>query len=114
MSDVEKKYATGAGAINESLVVEDGKTYQLISVSLKVDVAPTTSESFVITRGSAGGAVYDVPLYTLDLSIIGVTSIVWQPDQPLYLVGGDSLDVAWTNTDDRQWGLEYTVMRVHP
>jgi hypothetical protein len=114
MSDVEKQYATGLGAIDESLVVEGGKTYQLISVSLKVDVAPTTSEDFVVTLNSAGGDVYDVPLYTLDLSITGVTSLVWLPDQPLYLVGGDSLDVAWTNTDARQWGLEYTVMRVHP
>jgi len=114
MSDILKQNATGQGAINESLLIDVGKTYQLSSVTLKVDVAPTTSEDLTITLASVAGDVYDVPLYTLDLSVLGVTSAVWQPDQPLYLVGGDSLDVAWTNTDDRLWGLEYTVLRVHP
>jgi hypothetical protein len=114
MSDVLPYNATGAGPVNESLVTDIGKTHQLASVTFKVDVAPTTPEDFTITLESAAGDVYDVPLYILDLSIIGVTSIVWQPDQPLYLVGGDAISVTWTNTDDRQWGLGITLKRIHP
>ena len=114
MSDVLKQPESGQGPMNETLVIDVGKTYQLVSVTLKVSVAPTTSENLTITKRAAAGAVYDVPLYILDLSILGATSVVWQPDQPLYLVGGDSVDATWTNTDDRLWGLEYTVLRIHP
>ena len=114
MSDVLKQNASGSGPLSESLAVDEAKTYQLISVTLLVDIAPTTSENFVIAIAPAAGPDFNVPLYTLDLSIIGVTSIVWQPDQPYYLIGGDLLNITWTNTDDRLWGLEYTLLRVHP
>ena len=114
MSDVLKQHANGQGPLSESLVVDVAKTYQLISVSLKVDVAPTTSENLTITKRPVAGDVYDVPLYILDLSVLGVTSLVWQPDQPLMLVGGDEIAVTWTNTDDRLWGLEFTALRIHP
>ena len=114
MSDVLTQNASGAGAVNESLVIDVGKTYQLVSVTLKVDVAPTTSENLTITKRPVAGDGYDVPLYILDLSVLSTTSMVWQPSQPLMLVGGDEVAVTWTNTDDRLWGLEFTAQRVHP
>jgi hypothetical protein len=114
MSNVLKQHASGLGPMSETMVVDEGKTYQLVSVTLNVSVAPTTSEDFTLTKRAFAGDVYDVPLYILDLSIIGVTAIVWQPDQPMYLVGGDELRATWLNTDDRLWGLEFTVLRVHP
>jgi len=73
MSDVLKQHASGAGPISETLVIDEGKTYQLVSVTLNVGVAPTTSENFTLTKRAFAGDVYDVPLYILDLSIIGVT-----------------------------------------
>jgi hypothetical protein len=114
MSDILKQLASSQGPINETLLVDIGKSYQIVSVSMKVDVAPTTSEDLTITMLSTGGDQYDIPLYTLDLSVLGVTSMIWQPDQPMFLVGGDGLKVDWLNTDDRLWGLEYTLRRIHP
>ena len=109
-----KENATGSGPILASLVVDEAKTYNLISVSLNLDVAPTTSESFTITLDADAGAVYDTLLYTNDLSVGSVTDILWMPDQPILLEGGDAVDVAYANTDGRLYGLQITAERRYP
>lgn len=112
MSDLVKENTSGQGAINATWVCPVGKTYQLISVSLKLDVAASTSEDFVITLDAAGGSDYDVTYLSEDLGVSGAVTLVWLPDAPVYLAGGDAVDVAWANTDARKWGLEYTTLRV--
>ena len=112
MSDVLKENANGFGAINASLVIPDGKTYRLTEVRVKLQTAASTSENLLITLDAAAGENYDTTYLTHDPGTSGKTSIVWAPDHELDLVGGDAIDVTWTNTDDCQWGLEYTAVRV--
>jgi len=111
-ASVFKVNGTGALAIATSMTVPAGRTYQLLSVSLKYNTAPTTSEDFTVTLNANAGAAYDVVLYTVDPSVDAVTSLLWQPDEPVYLEGGDAIDVAYTNTDTRTYGVQITVAEV--
>ena len=111
-ASVFKMKASGNGAIAESMTVPDGAAYRLISVSLNLDIAPTTSENYTITIDDAFGNPFDVLLYSLDISAGSTTDVFWQPDEELMLVGGDAIDVAFANTDARTYGLVFTVKRV--
>lgn len=97
-------YATGAAAIALSAAAEKSTIIQ--SVALHLDAAPTTSEDLTITLNSALGAAYDTLLYSLDLSVSSVTDLFWQPATDLVLQPGDSLDIAYTNTDTGTYGLQ--------
>jgi hypothetical protein len=103
---------SGTGAITREMVVPTDSVYRLISVSVNFDIAPTTSENLTITCDDAAGSAYDMLLYTLDVSAGATTDILWQPDEEFMLIGGDHVDVAFTNTDARTYGLVYTVKRV--
>ena len=97
--------ATNTGAISTSLVISDA--CYLHSVTCKFSSAPTTSENFVVTKNSVNGAAYDVPLLSEDPSSAAVTSIVqiWAEGEVVLQVG-DSVDVTFTNTDARTYGVE--------
>lgn len=82
---------------------------QLISVTVAFNTAPSTSEDLTVTLDANAGATYDVTLYSVDPSTTGATSIVYQPDQELWLDNGDQIDVAFVNTDNRTYGSEITV-----
>lgn len=116
MASVYKVNATGAAAISvangATLVVPAGRTYKLISVSCKFSAAPTTSENFVVTLDANPGAAYDVVLYSVNPSVGATTSLIWFPDEPLLLEGGDSIDVTFTNTDTVTYGLQITAEAV--
>ena len=112
MSSVFKVNATGAVAIATSVTVPASNTYILRHVSLALNAAPTTSEAFTITLDANAGAAYDVLLYSLDLAAGSTTDLVWFPDEPLYLEGGDAVDVVYTNTDTGTYGLQITVEAV--
>jgi hypothetical protein len=102
----------GVGPITRSYTVPTDHAIRLISVSCVFDIAPTTAENFTITWDNAHGNAYDLLLYTLDVSAGATTDILWQPDEELMLVPGDAIDVAYTGTDGRNYGLIYTVKRV--
>jgi hypothetical protein len=106
---IAKTVATGSAAIATSVLVPAGQVYRVVSVALHLSAAPTTSENLTITLNSATAAAYDTLLYTLDPSSVAATNVLWQPDALLYLVAGDSLDVAWTNTNTRTYGLTVTM-----
>lgn len=95
---------TGSAAASLSYTVPAGATFDLNSVTVKFSAAPVTSEYLTITLDSALGAAYDVVLYKVDPAATSATSIVWQPDAPLYLSPGDVVTLAYTNTDGRTWG----------
>ncbi len=99
--------ATGTAAIATSAVAQ--RAAQILSVTLNLSLAPTTSEDFTVTLNSAEGAAYDTLLYSLDLSTGSTTDLIWQPDQEMWLQPGDSLDVAFTNTDTRTYGILTTL-----
>ena len=111
-ASVYKVNGTGATAIATSMTVPTGQTYQLVSVSCKFNVAPVTSENFTITLNANAGAAYDVLLYTVDPSVASLTSLLWQPDEPVLLEGGDAIDVAYANSDLGTYGLQITAQGV--
>ena len=112
MTSVLKINATGGAAIATSHTVPASGTHKLISISLALNAAPTTSENFTVTLDANAGAAYDVLLYSLDLSAGSTTDLVWFPDEPLLLEGGDAIDVAYTNTDTVTYGLQITAEAV--
>lgn len=114
MTDVFKTNATGAAAIAASDTVPSDwpSLYKLVSVTLSLNVAPTTSENYTITLNANAGAAYDVLLYSLDLSAVSVTDLVWFPDAPLLLEAGDAIDVAYANTDTKTYGVQITMEAV--
>jgi hypothetical protein len=101
---------TGAVAISNSTVIQ--RVARLVSVSVKFSVAPTTSENLTVTLNNVEGVAYDVVLLSTDPSSGAVTSIVYLPDSELWLAPGDSIDVAYTNTDTRTYGLQVTTMEM--
>ena len=111
-ASVYKVPFAGVGPITRTMTVPADHAYRLISVSCVFDIAPTTAENLTITLDDANGNDYDLLLYTLDVSAGATTDILWQPDEELMLVGGDAIDVAYTGTDGRNYGLVYTVKRV--
>ena len=96
--------ATGAVAIATSYA--PGVAFWLESVTLHLSAAPVASENFTITLNANDGAAYDTKLYTLDLSLSGVTDLVYTPDDsPLLCEAGDSIDISWANSDARTYGM---------
>ena len=112
MASVFKVNVTSAVAIAASVTVPAGDTYQLVSVTMHADAAASTSEDFTITLDAHAGAAYDTLLYSLDLSAASTVDLLWQPDEPLLLEGGDAIDVAFTNTDTDTYGVQITVRAV--
>jgi hypothetical protein len=101
--------ATGTGPLAETFAVPVGDTYRVLSAMLNLNTAASDSENFTITLDAVDGANHDTLIYSLDPSASSVVDVVWQPDAPLYLIGGDSLDLAWANTGGRTWGLLVTM-----
>lgn len=96
-------YETGAAAIDYSFSAT-GKRY-ITEVSLHLSAAGGAAENFVIKHNSALGAVYDVNIYSVDMTAI--QDIVWKPDGGFHeLNTGDTLDIDYTNTNTRTYGLE--------
>jgi len=108
-ASVFKQSGHGAGIIAQTFNVPTGRIYLLISVSCVFAVAPTTSEDYTITIDANAGAAYDLLLYTVDPSVGSVTDILWQPDELLYLEGGDAVDVAFAGTDGAGWAVQVVI-----
>jgi hypothetical protein len=111
-ASVYKVEFEGAGPITRSYNVPADHAVRLISVACAFNLAPTTAENLTITLDDANGNNFDLLLYTLDVSAGATTAILWQPDEELMLIPGDAVDVAYTGTDGRNYGLVYTVKRV--
>lgn len=93
--------ATGSGAISTSTTLSAAA--KLKSITLLFNTAPTTSEDLTVTLNATDGAAYDAVLRTTDPSVGSKTSVVYDLDIPLE--NGDEIDVAYTNTDARTYGL---------
>ena len=111
-ANVFKFNGTGTAALALSGAVPVGQHYRLMSVTLNLSAAPTTSENLTITVDAHAGAIYDILLYSLDLSAGATTDLVWQPDPEIILEGDDVIDVAWANTDAVNWGAQLTFKAV--
>jgi len=101
-----KTSATGTGAISASHSVTSWE--RLLSVTLHFNTAPTTSQNYTITLDANDGAAYDTLLFSIDPSVSSATDVVWFPDGDLILEDGDAVDLAYTNTDGRTYGVQIT------
>ncbi len=99
----------GNGPMLAGIVMPVGDTYRVISVSLHLNLAATTSENFEIGLDAVEGANYGLYLYRLDLAATATTDLLWQPDVPFYIRGGDRLGASWDNSDGRTWGILFTM-----
>jgi hypothetical protein len=99
-SDISR--ATGSGAIAKTIA--PGVQWQLEEVRLHLSGAGG-AENFTITIDAGAGAAYDTVLLTEDMTT--VTDLVWKPeDGPILLAANDEVDIAFTNTATRTYGLE--------
>jgi hypothetical protein len=105
----DKTAATGAAAIAASTGAF-AQPFELDNITLHLSAAGTTAENFTVTLNAveAAAGVYDTVLVTQDLSTDSVVDLVLTPEEDglpkLYAVG-DSIDVAWPNTETRTYGL---------
>lgn len=102
-TDIVTVDATGAAAISAATAAS--AEFKLIMVTCHLSAAPTTSENFTVTLNSAAGAAYDTVLYSTDPSLSSATDLVFLPDSELKVKTGDEINVAYTNTDTRTYGV---------
>lgn len=101
-----KTSGTGSGAISTSHAVSSYE--QVLSVTLHFSAAPTTSQDFTITLDANDGSAYDTVLFSIDPSVSSMTDLVWFPDGVLVCEDGDAIDLSYTNTDGRTYGVQIT------
>lgn len=104
-----KVQETGAGAIALTATVPNSESYRLVSVTLKLSAAAAAAGTYSITLDAVEGATYDPLLYSVDPSVSALTNIIYYPDAPLLLEGGDKVTVAYTNPDGRTYGTQITM-----
>jgi len=86
--------------------ITPGAAFKLVEISLHLSAAPTTgAQNLVIALDSAQGAAYDQVLLTIGLVANAVTDLTILPSR--HFQSGDVITAAWTNTDDKTWGLVY-------
>ena len=99
---LKRQIATGAGVLADS--VSASRMIRVMEVRLHLDAAASATEDFTITLNSVSGTKYDVNLVTQDMA--GVGDLIWRPDAPVILAKGDTLDIAFANSDTNEFGLE--------
>ena len=101
-----KTSATGSSAIAASHAVTSWE--RLLSVTIHFSAAPSTSQNLTVTLDANDGAAYDTLLFSIDPSASSATDIVWFPDGELVLENGDAIDIAFTNSNSRTYGVQIT------
>jgi hypothetical protein len=92
--------------INTTFDPVTSENMKLKAITIKVDVAPTTAENFVLTLISGqAGTNFNVVLYSIDLSAASTTDVL-NADINLPLANGDALRATYTNTDQRTMGVQ--------
>lgn len=95
---------TGSGAISSN--IDLGGVATIKQITYHADGAATTSENFTVTINSAAGAAYDTVVYSVDVS--GETdtqNIIWKPSPHVVLANGDTIDLAFANTETNTIGI---------
>lgn len=111
-ANVFKLNATGTAAISHYTAVPPRQHYRLVSATLNLAAAPTTSENLTITLYAAAGGIYGTLLYSLDLAAGSTTDLVWMPDEELIFEGNDSIAMEWANSDTINYGAQFTFKAV--
>ena len=99
----QHKIETGAVAIAYSF--NPGKSVHVTEVRVHLSAVGGAAENLTIKHNSALGAAYDVLHHTEAMA--AVADLVWRPDLgPWYIAKGDTLDIAYANSNNRTYGLE--------
>jgi hypothetical protein len=102
--------ATGAAAI--ALAVNPGYRFKLLALYFHLSTAPTTSESLTVTLDSGIAAAYDAVIYSRDLTVGSLTDLYVEFGDNFIFESTDHLDVAWTNTNTKTYGIVVVCERV--
>lgn len=78
---------------------------RLVALTVHVNVAPTTGDTFSVILDSRHGADYDTTLYSIVLSTASTVNVL-KSDFNLPMTVGDALRVTFTNTDMRVFGIQ--------
>jgi hypothetical protein len=92
--------ATGAAAIAESWTAQTPAVLKQVACKLSA----IGTGNLTITLNSNAGVAFDTLLLTQDMSAV-TDSFLWQPDIPIELETGDSIDIAWANEGTVTYGL---------
>lgn len=111
--DIYSEYTaeTFSGSEAVKIVLTSGTEFELLEVKLHVNVAPSTSENFTITRDADEGTYWDELIRSQNMA--GTTDFIWDlRDTPLRYQPNDKLTFDWLNSDSRTWGLEVLYRRI--
>lgn len=101
--------STGTGAIAKTIA--PAARFRLVSIRLHLSAAPSTSQDFTATVDAVAGSAYDVVLYKRDLTVGSVTDLAVPFDETYQFQDGDEIEIAWTNTDAKTYGLTVVYQR---
>ena len=93
---------TGSGAMAVNITPEN--SFKLIEVRLHLGAPSATSENLTITQNSILGAAYDTKHRSHNMN--ATQDFVWDEIRDKFFDTGDSLDLAWPNTNAETWGLQ--------
>ncbi len=104
----------GSGAETVKVAIVPGARFVFVGFSLKMSTAPSTSESLTITLDADDGSNFDVLIYTRNFSTLSDTDVIWTvpEDELIPFEKDDILRIAWTNTDNRTYGLKLWFRRL--
>ena len=95
-----------SGAIAIDLSTDDSdERFRLVSVTVKFNTLPTTSERITLTLRTTDGPAYGAVLASADPSTgTGTGDVVFIGEENDVFNPGDFLDLAYVNTDTRTYG----------
>ena len=95
--------ATGVGAIATSVTPTRPSQLESVRLHLSAVGGAVGAVAFTVTINSLAAAAYDTLLFSQDMT--AVQDVFWQPDRPLTIMNGDTIDVAYANGSGRTLSL---------
>lgn len=101
----EHEFYTGAAGLDKSLA--PGVPFEFLGFELHLNEAPSQEENFVVKKNAGVDVVYDIEIYSLDLSTDSTKDVVKDfGGVPIKCHHkGDEIDFDWTNTNKKIYGL---------
>lgn len=107
---IGKKFYTSSSSISTGNAKLEPKTpYRLLSVSMKLDAEQTGGSSFVLSLLSEQGTNFDPVILTDDMDVPAGRKSLYATFGQGYEFGmDDEIDLVYTNTGTKTYGLTYT------
>lgn len=91
------------GAI--ALATNPSGIFRLLSVTLHLSAAPTSSESLTVTLDAGDGTTQDTLLFTQDLLVGSIVDLVIPFGEGYEYEADDDIDIAYTNDENNTYGV---------